>query len=76
MARIYLLEHFKSDDEYHERPRFIGVYREGAVAQAAIARLRPLPGFRDHPDGFDISECTLDETGWTEGFISWDEAST
>jgi hypothetical protein len=76
MTHVYVLEHVRADDEYRESAKFIGVFSEEAGAQAAIARLLPLPGFRDHPAGFEISKCELDKgDGWAEGFISWDEAS-
>jgi hypothetical protein len=55
-------------------PKLIGAYREEAGAQAAIARLLFLPGFRDHPAGFQISECELDKDHWEDGFISAEEA--
>ena len=35
-----------------------------------MALLRDKPGFRDHPDGFEIAEGTLDETCMTEGFVT------
>jgi len=75
MDYVYMLEHVRKDDEYREHAKLIGVYRSEAAAQAAIERLRTLPGFRDHPAGFEIGKCELDkDEGWAEGFISWDEA--
>jgi hypothetical protein len=32
--------------------------------------VRGQPGFRDLPNGFEISECKLDRDGWTEGYAT------
>jgi len=58
------------DDE-----KLIGVYRTEEDARAAIERLRYKLGFRDHPEGFEYHEYKLNRDGWTEGFISGDEAA-
>ena len=47
----------------------IGVYSTLARARAAVARLRPQPGFRDAPDGFHVEEYQLDTDHWTEGYV-------
>ena len=65
---------------YHTRARangdddkLIGIYTTRQKAEAAIEKLLPLPGFRDHPAGFGIFEHALDRDGWTEGFVTADE---
>ena len=50
----------------------IGIYTSRAGAQAAIARVRGQPGFRDWPDGFRILEYWLDEDAFPDGFASDD----
>jgi hypothetical protein len=34
-----------------------------------------MPGFRDCPEGFQIFDNVLDRDGWTEGFISFEQAT-
>lgn len=36
----------------------------------AIERLKDKKGFKDHPEGFLIAECRLDQDGWTDGFAT------
>ncbi len=49
----------------------IGIYADRAAAEAAIVPLRDKPGFRDHPDGFEIHAVVLGATDWTEGFTTF-----
>jgi hypothetical protein len=46
----------------------IGVYRSEESAKGAIERLKDQPGFKDHPEGFQVYSRMLDEDSWTEGF--------
>ncbi|WP_205820829.1 hypothetical protein [Methylobacterium nonmethylotrophicum] len=55
----------REDTELH-----IGIYSSEAAARAAIDRLSNKLGFRDYPAGFQIYPYTLDQDGWTDGFIS------
>ncbi|MBV8563844.1 MAG: hypothetical protein JO273_00135 [Methylobacteriaceae bacterium] len=69
MNAVYTLFH-----EYEKAPgadetTLIGIYTTREKAEAALARVRDKPGFRDYPDGFDISEAVLDRDEWTEGFV-------
>jgi len=68
MERVYILHHVRRDDEYGDDAKLIGVYRTEEKAKEAIERLSPQPGFRDHPEGFQIDPYELDEDNWTEGF--------
>ncbi len=84
MKSVFVLQHMHSvaDDE---EVKLVGVYSSRENAESAVARLRDLPGFRDHPqivdygseggDGFVIDEYTLDSDHWAEGFVSWAEAA-
>jgi homoserine kinase type II len=55
----------RDDTEIH-----IGIYASEADAQAAVQLLKEKPGFREYPDGFDITPQRLGLTGWTEGFVT------
>lgn len=69
MDMAYLLHHIRADDEHCGDAKLIGIYRSEENATAAIMRLRDQPGFRDHPDGWEISPYPLDKDHWTEGFV-------
>lgn len=68
MNSVFVVHHVRRDDEYGDDAKFIGVYRFRESANAAIVRLRPQPGFRDHPAGFSVDEYELDKDHWCEGF--------
>ena len=70
----YILWHVRESGVHGGDAKLIGAYREEAGAQAAIARLLSLPGFRDHPAGFQIARCELDKDHWEDGFISAEAA--
>lgn len=76
MTHVYVVQHVHESQSQHgeEDVKFIGVYRTQSDADAAVVRLLLLPGFRDHPDGFEVTEYELNKDHWTEGFISWKEA--
>lgn len=66
-----------TNDLWHDRydgrqdhDKLLGVYSCRAEAEKALALLRDKPGFRDHPDGFEILEGPIDQTFWLEGFAS------
>jgi homoserine kinase type II len=75
MTHVYVVQHVHTaQDGGEEDVKFIGVYRVRSDADAAVGRLRLLPGFRDHPNGFEVTEYELNKDHWIEGFISWKEA--
>jgi hypothetical protein len=49
--------------------KVIGIYSSQAVAEAAMERVRVLPGFVDQPDSFSIDRYNVDEDHWTRGFV-------
>ena len=57
-------------DEQFDDCKMLGVYADPASAEAAIARARSLPGFRDEPDCFMIDTYTVGKDQWTEGFVT------
>jgi hypothetical protein len=73
MNAVFILWHSHEVDVLSD-PKLIGVYQSREEAERTQARLGGKPGFRDHPEGFEIHEYELGRDGWTEGFISEDEA--
>lgn len=75
---VAVLWHFRigPDDDWDDdgTERLVGVYSSMENAEAAIARLRSLPGFREWPGGFRNFDAWLDHDSWTEGFAPWDDA--
>ncbi|AMB44063.1 hypothetical protein [Methylobacterium sp. AMS5] len=70
MDTVYLLWHVRADDQHADDAKLIGVYRSQESADAAVLRVKGQPGFRDHPEGFEISVYSLDKDHWTTGFVS------
>lgn len=66
---IYLLWHEYECADGRDELKLIGAYKTHEAAAKALERTRPLPGFCDHPDGFEIAPVRLDEDGWTDGFV-------
>lgn len=75
MDAVYIVEHSHEFPNGKEDIKLIGVYTSDEAARAAVERLRLQPGFCDHPDGFTVSKYPLNQDHWTDGFVSWDEAS-
>jgi hypothetical protein len=46
----------------------IGIYETEADAKAAIELVKSKPGFVDFPQGFEIHQYQLGQTGWLDGF--------
>lgn len=55
----------RQDTELH-----IGIYATEAAARDAVEQLKIQPGFREHPDGFEIHPTRLGHTGWRFGFVT------
>lgn len=72
---VYVLQHVHEAPSGEEDVKLIGVYSSEAAAQDAIERLKLKPGFRDQPDNFHVGRHDLDRDQWTDGFISWAEAT-
>ena len=71
---LYLLWHTYEKESGVEESKLIGVYSSEARAKEALEQVRVQPGFRDHPEGFEIYEDELDMTDWREGFSKpWDD---
>jgi hypothetical protein len=70
MTSVWILQHVHAFDDGHQDVKMIGVFTTEELAQKAIERVKRQPGFRDLPQGFDISELELDRIGWQEGYIT------
>ncbi len=64
---VYLVQHVR-DPDGDEDVKVIGIFSTRDGAQRAVDRTVKLPGFRDHPDGFNIDEYTVDADHWQAGF--------
>jgi hypothetical protein len=53
-----------------EDAKLIGVYASAEDAEAAKRRVLPQPGFRDRPEGFQVSQYTLGVDHWTDGYVT------
>jgi hypothetical protein len=67
---VFLLWHTHEMPDGEEDDKLIGVYTSAEDAEAARLRALPLPGFRDHAEGFQISRYTVGEDQWTEGYVT------
>lgn len=71
MNSIWLLHHVHEFDDAHEEVKLIGAYTSEALANGAKQRVFDQPGFRDLPEGFEISEVVLNQDGWVEGYDTY-----
>ena len=67
---VYLLWHVRSRPREEDCEKLIEVYSSAEQAQSATARAKVLPGFSEHPDGFEVSAYEIDKDHWTEGFVT------
>ncbi len=70
LKKVWILFHDHEFEDGHEDSKVLGVYSSEKNALEAKKRLCELPGFIDHPDGFEVSYCIIDEDCWTEGFAT------
>lgn len=75
MESVWLLQHVHAFDDGNEDVKLIGVYVSREDAEAAQRTVWQMPGFRETPEGFSISEHRLGVTGWTEGFVTVEPVS-
>lgn len=74
MECVYLLDHvYEKDGE--EVVKFIGAFSSEENAKAVVGKLKNMRGFNRFPEEcFVVSRCIVDQYGWSDGFIDWDEA--
>ena len=54
----------------YDHQLIVGTYTRREKAEKGIALVRDQPGFRDHPQGFEITPGRLDETAMIHGFAT------
>jgi hypothetical protein len=69
MDRVYVMWHRYVNEFGDEQEFYIGVFSSEENARRAAMQLRKQPGFRSHPDGFQILPCTVDETVRPDGLV-------
>lgn len=67
MDQVFILHHSYELEDVEEI-KLIGVYTSKDLAELAIERLKTKPGFCNRPEDFSISEYTLNQDSWIEGF--------
>jgi hypothetical protein len=72
LTEVFIVRHLRELEDDVQEIKFIGVYSNAKLAQAAIDQIKDQAGFRDFRDGFTIEDHRLNLTGWVEGF-SYDE---
>lgn len=72
MEFVYSLWHTHVDENLPggEDAKLIGIYTSNEKAIEAQSRAEKLKGFRDFPEGFEISIERLDQDRWTSGFAT------
>ena len=68
---VFVVQHIHRLSHDADDVKFIGVYSTRRNAQAAVRRLRRMPGFSSTPKGFCISEYEIDQDNWAEGYLTW-----
>ncbi|MBA3520163.1 MAG: hypothetical protein H0T75_21570 [Rhizobiales bacterium] len=70
MTDVWIIHHVRELEEENDDVLLIGIYSSFQKAEAAVSKLKAAPGFREHPEEFQIEKYTLDEAHWNEGFIT------
>jgi hypothetical protein len=66
---VFVVHHEYQRYDDRDETKLIGVYSTEAKAKLAIERLRVLPGFSEHPDGFSVDCYPIDADHWIEGLV-------
>ncbi len=77
---VFIVQHSYTTEDGCSHSKFIGVYSTHSNASAAVERLRSQPGFNKYPclvssassdadNGFFLSEVSIDEDHWVDGFV-------
>lgn len=71
LPQIYWVLWHRYVDEWNIRQEIrIGTYTSRENAEKGIELVRDKQGFRDHPDGFVITQGTIDQTNMVNGFVT------
>ncbi|MDV7696950.1 hypothetical protein N6B72_08460 [Chryseobacterium soli] len=68
LNNIFSVSHYYTINTHLDDERYIGVFSSLDQAEKAVEILKMKPGFKSHPDGFDISELDLNVLLWNSGF--------
>lgn len=68
MDKVYILWHTRVDAFGCDNDKCLGVFSSLKNAEQAKQYTLTQKGFKDYPDGFGISEYTIDKQEWLEGF--------
>jgi hypothetical protein len=66
-SNVFVLHHTYGCSE-SETYKLIGIFSSEELAKSAVYAHSQLPGFKDYPDGFEISLYQIDKSHWDEGF--------
>jgi hypothetical protein len=67
MKTVFIVQHTYGESE-SETYKLIGAFSSIETARKAVDAHSRLPGFRDYPEGFEISIYEIDKSLWNEGF--------
>lgn len=67
MVTVYILSHIRNEDEL-DGYKIIGIFSSEVTARRALSTVKDKPGFRDHPNGFNVDGYELDKIFWGDGF--------
>ncbi|MFW5754889.1 MAG: DUF7336 domain-containing protein [Marinilabiliaceae bacterium] len=70
MKFVFLLWHIHKINEEEEDSKLIGVYSSKEKAMKKIEEYKNIEGFKENPEGFEISEYQIDSDHWEEGFVT------
>ena len=66
--KVYILWHTRVDAFGCDNDKCLGVFSSLENAEQAQQYALTQKGFKDYPDGFCVSEYTIDKQEWLEGF--------
>ncbi len=70
MTDVYVFWHCRQDEQGIDHDKMLGIFSSEEKAKQALAILRDKPGFKDHPDGFEILRDIVDHVHMLEGFVT------
>jgi len=71
MSLVHILYHVRLLPGGDEGVVFIGLFSTSEDAADARRARMHMPGFRDHPDGFEVVVCEIDKDYWPKGVVEW-----
>lgn len=67
---VFLLHHTRCNEE--DDLKLLGVFSSESLANEAIEMYLNIKGFKDFPEGFEVSKYCIDKREWIEGFLTID----